>query len=88
MSKKTPAPLKIAPLQRVIAEPITDPAEQAALDKVRMRQKRKLGGPKTKINGSDASPTSRSKAKRKKIIAKGKTGTLPCTLHFMKTIRA
>jgi len=41
MSKKAAVPLRIAPLQHVIAEPITDPAEQAALDKVRKRQKRK-----------------------------------------------
>jgi hypothetical protein len=39
MSKKSLASLKIAPLQRVIAEPITDPAEQAALDRVRKRLK-------------------------------------------------
>ncbi len=43
MAKKTPVPPKIAPLQHVIAEPITDPAEQAALDKVREREKRKQG---------------------------------------------
>ena len=39
MSKKTFKPPRIAPLQRVIAEPITDRAEQAALDKVRKRVK-------------------------------------------------
>jgi hypothetical protein len=33
---------------RVIAEPITDPAEQAAIDKLRKREKRKQGGQKTK----------------------------------------
>jgi hypothetical protein len=31
MPRKLPAPLTIAPLQRVIFEEITDPAEQAAL---------------------------------------------------------
>jgi len=29
-------------LQRVVAEPITDPAEQAALDKLRKREKGRL----------------------------------------------
>ncbi len=40
MSKKTFLPPKIAPLQRIIGEPITDPAEQAAIDKLRKRKKR------------------------------------------------
>ena len=42
MSKKIPLPFKIAALQRVIAEPITDPAEQAALDKARERRNHKV----------------------------------------------
>jgi hypothetical protein len=46
MSKKNSMPPRIAPLQHVIAKPITDAAEQAALDKVRKRQKRKHGGRK------------------------------------------
>ncbi len=46
MPKKASVPLRIAPLQCVIAEPITDPAEQAALDKLRKREKRKKGGRK------------------------------------------
>jgi hypothetical protein len=58
MSKKAAVPLKIAPLQCVIAEPITDPAEQAALDKVRQREKRKKGGQKAKRNRKDARTTS------------------------------
>jgi hypothetical protein len=49
MSKRASATLRIAPLQRVIAEPITDPAEQAALDKLRKREKPKHGGRKAKI---------------------------------------
>lgn len=32
MAKKASPPVRIAPLQRVVAEPITDPAERAALD--------------------------------------------------------
>jgi hypothetical protein len=54
MSKKTSLPLRIAPLQGVIAEPITDPAERAALDKLRKRPKRKQEGQKAKQNRSDA----------------------------------
>lgn len=42
MSKKAPTPLRVAPLQRIIAEDITDPAEQAALDAMRRREKRRL----------------------------------------------
>jgi hypothetical protein len=45
MPRKTPAPLSIAPLQHIIAEPITDPAEQAALDKLRKRARRKQRAP-------------------------------------------
>jgi hypothetical protein len=41
MSKKTDWPLKIPRFERVIAEPITDPKEQAALDRLRKRLKRK-----------------------------------------------
>jgi hypothetical protein len=37
MAKNSPPPPRIAPLQRVTAEPITDPAEQAALDALRRR---------------------------------------------------
>jgi hypothetical protein len=48
MSRKASAPPRIAPLQRIIAEPITDPAEQAALDKLRKREKRKQGGQRAK----------------------------------------
>lgn len=41
MSKKAFRPPRLAPLQRVVAEPITDPAELVAMDEVRKRQKRK-----------------------------------------------
>jgi hypothetical protein len=52
------------PLQRVIAEPITDPAEQAALDKIRKREKRKQRGPKAKMNRNDARAASNSAARK------------------------
>ena len=45
MPKKAELPLRIARLQRVIAQPITAPAEQAALDKFRKRQKRRQAEP-------------------------------------------
>lgn len=34
MPRKTTPPFHVAPLQRVVAEPITDPAEQRALDEL------------------------------------------------------
>jgi hypothetical protein len=43
MAKKTFFPARIAPLQRVIAKPITDPVERAAIDKIRKRKKRNEG---------------------------------------------
>ena len=61
MSKKVPLPFKIAALQRVIAEPITDPVEQAALDKARERRKHKA--PK-KSNQQGTKMPARSAAKK------------------------
>ena len=58
MSKKAPVPLRIAPFQYVVAEPITDPAEQAAIDEMRKRLQRKKGGQKAKTNRKDAIPAS------------------------------
>jgi hypothetical protein len=52
MSKKASPPLRIAPLQRVIAQPITDLAEQAVLDKFRKRKKRKQGGQRAASNSA------------------------------------
>jgi hypothetical protein len=48
MSKNTARPPHIAALQRVIAEPITDPVEQAAIDRMRERIKRR----RTKTNAA------------------------------------
>ena len=53
MSKKAFLPPRMAPLQRVKAESITDPAEQAALDNAHKREKRKKGRQKPKMNGKD-----------------------------------
>jgi hypothetical protein len=65
MSKKAFVPPRIAPLQRVIAEPITDPAEQAALDKLRKREKRKRQDQEAKMNRNGARVASSSAAKRR-----------------------
>jgi hypothetical protein len=65
MSKKGPAQLRVAPLQCVIAEPITDPAEQAALDKLRKRKKRKQEGRKAKMNRDEARATSNRAGKKR-----------------------
>jgi len=51
MAKKAPRPLRIAPLQRVVAEPITDPAEQAALDALHQRQSKRMAAYPTADNG-------------------------------------
>jgi hypothetical protein len=40
MAKKPSPPPHFAPLQRVKGEPITDPAEQAAIDELRRRHRR------------------------------------------------
>ncbi len=63
MSRKASVPPTIAPLQCVIGEPITDPAEQAAIDKMRKRIKRKRGGQKAKTNRDDAGTESNPAAK-------------------------
>jgi hypothetical protein len=54
MSKKAAVLPRIAPLQRVVAVPITDPAEQAALDRLRKRAKQKQGRQKAKMNRNGA----------------------------------
>jgi hypothetical protein len=66
MSKKAAVPLRIAPLRCVIAEPITDPAEQAALDRSRKRAKRKQGGQKAKRNRNDARRAASNSAAKKR----------------------
>jgi hypothetical protein len=58
MARKAFVPPRIAPLQRVTAEPITDPAEQAAVDRMRRRIKDKLSRQQSgaKRRGSKAAP--------------------------------
>ena len=51
MAKKASRPLRIAPLQRVLAESITDPAEQAALDALQQRKSKKMAANRTAENG-------------------------------------
>lgn len=65
MPKKASVPLKIAPLQGVVAEPITDPAEQAAIDKMRKRARPKQGGRKGKAKGDEPGGASTSATKRR-----------------------
>ncbi len=45
MSQRASAPMSIAPLQYAVAEPITDPAEQARLDRLVKRARRKKSVP-------------------------------------------
>ena len=65
MPRKAAAPLRIAPLQHVIAVPITDPAEQAALDKLRKRAKQKQGGKRAEANRGDTNTASNAAGKRR-----------------------
>ena len=65
MSKKSLGAAEDCPLQCVIAEPITDPAEQAALDKASQTGKAKAKGTKAKMNRNNAKTPSNSAAKRR-----------------------
>ena len=65
MPRKAAAPLRIAPLQHVIAVPITDPAEQAALDKLRKRQQRKRAGKRAIADSGGTSAASDSAGSRR-----------------------
>ena len=65
MSKKSSVPLRIAPLQCVVAEPITDPAEQAALDKLHRREKRKQRRQEARAASKDVKSTSRSAPRKR-----------------------
>jgi hypothetical protein len=69
MPKKPAAPPTIAALQRVIAEPITDPAELAAFEAFRKRLKRKKGGLKAQTirNGRSAATNPAAKKAGKEI---------------------
>ena len=66
MSKKESPPLRIAPLQRIVGIEITDPAEQAAIDKMRKRVMRKLNGQKTTVKRKSPRSASRSSSAKKK----------------------
>jgi len=63
--KKAFKPPRIAPLQRVVAEPITDPAEQARLDKVYKETKRKQRELEAAMNRKGAKRASRSAKKKR-----------------------
>jgi hypothetical protein len=65
MSKKAFRPPRLAPLQRVVAEPVTDPAELAAMDKVRKQQKRKQRGRQATRKRTGAKAASNSAAKKR-----------------------
>lgn len=61
MARKQFTPPKIAHLQRIVAEPITDPAELAAIDQMRKRLKHRNA---EAINGVSRRP-SRPASKKK-----------------------
>ena len=62
MPKKTFKPPRIAPLQRIKTEPITDPAEIAAIDEMRKRLKRKQEGRPGKASRKSAKAASKKRA--------------------------
>ena len=64
-AKKIVKPMRIAPLQYIIAEEITDPAEQAALDQMRKRLKGKKRRKKAERNGNGTGARSNSAAKKR-----------------------
>jgi len=65
MPRRPSPPLSIAPLQRIIAEPITDPAELAAIDRMRQRLKRKNRARPAVKNGHRARPVSRPASRKR-----------------------
>jgi hypothetical protein len=65
MPKKAPVPWKIAPLQRIVAEPVTDPAEIAAMEELRKREKQKQRERK-KAARKQARAASKSPPKKKR----------------------
>jgi hypothetical protein len=56
MPKKRFVPPKIAPLQRIIAEPVDDPPEIAAMEKLRKRLKREAAKREAMANGHATRP--------------------------------
>jgi hypothetical protein len=64
MSRKRFVPPKIAPLQRIVAEPITDPAEIAVIDQMRKRLKRERRNQEAP-NGVSRRSSFRSGSKKK-----------------------
>ena len=63
MSKKAFKPPTIAPLQRVKAEEITDPAERAAIDRMRLRLQRQRRKIEAAINRNGTRRSKKTKVK-------------------------
>jgi DNA-directed RNA polymerase specialized sigma24 family protein len=55
MAKNAP-PFRVAPLQKVVAEPIIDPAEQSALDELRRREQAAAEPPLTPATANGPEP--------------------------------
>jgi hypothetical protein len=66
MARKTSSPLIVAPLQRIVAEPVTDPAEQATIDRLweRSMEKQKRRPARSsldeKVSGSNSAKKRRA----------------------------
>jgi hypothetical protein len=65
MAKRAFQPPRIAPLQRVVGESITDPAELAAMERIRKRLKKKQKRQSAKARLKGAKAGSNSTAKKK-----------------------
>jgi hypothetical protein len=65
MAKKVFKPPRIAPLQRVVAEPISDPAEQERLAKLYKQIKRKQREQEAALSRKAAKVASKSAAKKR-----------------------
>jgi hypothetical protein len=65
MAKKAFKPERIAPLQRIVAESITDPAEQERLAKHHKQITRKKRAQEAAMNRKRAKGTSKSAARKR-----------------------
>src|SRR4051812_27659298 len=76
MAKKTFVAMRIAPLQRVVAEPITDSAELAALEACRKQQQTERDAGRTRANGRLKAGPARVLALCRRLSAKERPALL------------
>ncbi len=98
MAKKASPPVRIAPLQRVVAEPITDPAERAVLDAARKRQQEDSPVVRVRGNGRRKAAPSRvlelcrrlpepeRRALLTRLAAQAPEAQLECLAHLLAVL--